>query len=59
MFLEHLHMPSIKVKSEAVPGNAPTEDSTLVAIFAEKLNWTLPYLAYLSDRELPSDEVAA
>ena len=59
MFLEHVHKTSIKAKSEVVPGNTPTEDSTLVAVFAEKPDWTLPYLAYLSNGELPSDEVVA
>ena len=36
VFLEHLLRPSVKVKSEAVPGNAPDEDSTLVGVFVEK-----------------------
>ena len=59
VFLEHLHQPSVKAKSEVAPATSDAEISAFVAIFAEKPDCTLPYLAYLIDQELPSDEVLA
>jgi hypothetical protein len=58
IFLEH-HKPSISAKSSPVTDNHTTEDLDVLAVSEEIPEWTKPFLAYLSRKELPEDEVTA
>jgi ribonuclease HI/transposase InsO family protein len=52
IFLEHLYEPSIKGGDLDNPKAAKS-----VAVFATLPDWTLPYIKFLVDQELPEDEV--
>jgi hypothetical protein len=59
IFLEHLHKPSVPAKSAPVTDNPTTEELAVLAVSDEIPEWTKPFLAYLSRKELPEDDVTA
>ena len=55
MFFGVLHNPSVKLPSEKDLAK-PDPEGQLVAALHPILDWTLPYLAYLTHGELPKDK---
>ena len=58
VFLDILHNPSVRLPSEEELA-IPDPESQFVAALRVTPDWVLPYLAYLTRGELPSDEVLA
>ena len=57
-FLDILHNPSIKLPTEEDLA-VPDPEAQLVAALHIALDWTVPYLAYMTRGELPEDETLA
>ena len=57
-FLDVLHNPSVKLTTEE-DLVVPDPEAQLVAAFHVILDWTVPYLAYMTWGELPEDETLA
>ena len=58
VFLDMLHNPSVKIPGEADLA-IPDPEAQLVAALHVIPDWTLPYLAYMNQGELPEDETLA
>ena len=58
VFLDVLHNPSVKIPDEEDLA-IPDPEAQLVAVLHVILDWTLPYLAYKNQGELPEDEILA
>jgi ribonuclease HI len=54
VFLEHLHIPSVKMVDLENPELA---SSPVMAVFPTNPPWAEPYLEYLTNKKLPEDEV--
>jgi hypothetical protein len=54
IFLEHLHIPSVKMVDLENPELA---SSPVMAVLPRNLPWAEPYLEYLTNKKLPEDEV--
>jgi hypothetical protein len=54
VFLEHLHVPSVKMVD---PENLKLASSPVMAVLPSNLPWAEPYLEYLMNKKLPEDEV--
>jgi ribonuclease HI len=54
VFLEHLHVPSVKMVDLENPELA---SSPIMAVLPSNLPWVEPYLEYLTSKKLPEDEV--
>jgi hypothetical protein len=54
VFLEHLHVPSVKM---ADPENPELASSPVMAVLPSNPPWAEPYLEYLTNKKLPEDEV--
>jgi hypothetical protein len=54
VFLEHLHVPSVKMVDQENPELA---SSPVMAILPSNLPWAEPYLEYLTTKKLLEDEV--
>jgi hypothetical protein len=54
VFLEHLHVPSVKMVDLENPELA---SSPVMAVFPSNPPWAEPYLEYLTSKKLPKDEV--
>jgi ribonuclease HI len=54
VFLEHLHVPSVKMVD---PENLELASSPVMAVMHANLPWAEPYLEYLTTKKLPKDEV--
>jgi hypothetical protein len=54
VFLEHLHIPSVKMVDLENPELA---SSPVMAVLPSNPSWTEPYLEYLMTKKLPEDEV--
>jgi hypothetical protein len=54
VFLEHLHVPSIKMVD---PENPELASSPVMAVLPANPPWAEPYLEYLTNKKLPEDEV--
>jgi hypothetical protein len=54
VFLEHLHVPSVKMVD---PKNPELVGSPVMAVLTSNPPWTEPYLKYLMTKKLPEDEV--
>jgi hypothetical protein len=54
VFLEHLHVPSVKMVD---PENLELASSPVMAILPSNPPWVEPYLEYLTSKKLPEDEV--
>jgi hypothetical protein len=54
VFLEHLHVPSVKMVD---PENPELASSPIMAVFPSNPPWAEPYLEYLTNKKLPEDEV--
>ena len=57
-FLDILHNPSVKLPTEE-DLVVPDPEAQLVAALHAILDWTVPYLAYMTWGELPEDETLA
>ena len=57
-FLDILHNPSVKLPTEEDLA-VPDPEAQLVAALHTILDWTVPYLAYMTRGELPEDETLA
>ena len=58
VFLDVLHNPSVKLPTEEDLA-IPDPEAALVAAIHTIPDWTVPYLAYLSRGELPTEELLA
>ena len=58
VFLDVLHNPPVKLPTEEDLA-IPDPEAQLVAAFHVIPDWTVPYLAYMNQRELPEDETLA
>ena len=58
VFLDVLHNPSVKLLGEADLA-IPDSEAQLVAALHVITDWTLPFLAYKNQGELPEDETLA
>ena len=58
VFLDILYNPSIKLPTEEDLA-IPDREAQLVAAFHVIPNWTVPYLAYMTQGEVPEDETLA
>ena len=58
VFLDILHNPSVNIPTEEDLA-IPDPEAQLVAVLHAILDWTVPYLAYMTWGELPEDEVLA
>jgi hypothetical protein len=54
IFLEHLHVPSVKMVD---PENPELASSAIMAVLPSNPPWAEPYLEYLTNKKLPEDEV--
>jgi hypothetical protein len=54
VFLEHLHVPSVKMVD---PENPELASSPVMAVLPSNPPWSEPYLEYMTDKKLPEDEV--
>jgi hypothetical protein len=54
VFLEHLHVPSVKMVD---PENPELASSPIMAVLPCNPPWAEPYLEYLTTKKLPEDEV--
>jgi hypothetical protein len=54
VFLEHLHVPSVKMVD---PENPELASSPVMAVLPCNTPWAEPYLEYLTTKKLPEDEV--
>jgi ribonuclease HI len=54
VFLEHLHVPSVKMVD---PKNPKLASSPVIAVLPSNPPWAEPYLEYLTNKKLPEDEV--
>jgi hypothetical protein len=54
VFLEHLHVPSVKMVD---PENPELASSPVMAVLPSNPPWAEPYLEYLMNKKLPKDEV--
>jgi hypothetical protein len=54
VFLEHLHVPSVKMVD---PENPELASSPVMAVLPSNPPWAEPYLEYLTTKKLPEDEV--
>jgi ribonuclease HI len=54
VFLEHLHIPSVKMVD---PENPELASSPVMAVLPNNPPWAEPYLEYLTNKKLPKDEV--
>jgi hypothetical protein len=54
VFLEHLHVPSVKMVD---PENLEEASSPVMVVLSSNLPWVEPYLEYLTTKKLPEDEV--
>jgi hypothetical protein len=54
VFLEHLHVPSVKMVD---PENLELASSPVMAVLPSNPPWAEPYLEYLMTKKLPEDEV--
>jgi hypothetical protein len=54
VFLEHLHVPSVKMVDLENPELA---SSPVMAVLPSNPPWAEPYLKYLTTKKLPKDEV--
>jgi hypothetical protein len=54
VFLEHLHVPSVKI---ADPENPELASSPVMTVLPSNPPWAEPYLEYLMNKKLPEDEV--
>jgi hypothetical protein len=54
VFLEHLHVPSVKMVD---PKNPELASSPVMAVMHANPPWAEPYLEYLMTKKLPKDEV--
>jgi hypothetical protein len=54
IFLEHLHVPSVKMVD---PENPELASSPVMVVLPSNLPWVEPYLEYLTTKKLPEDEV--
>jgi hypothetical protein len=54
IFLEHLHVPSVKMVD---PENPELASCPVIAVFPCNPPWADPYLEYLTTKKLPEDEV--
>jgi hypothetical protein len=54
VFLEHLHIPSMKM---ADPENPDLASSQVLAVMHVNPPWAEPHLEYLTTKKLPKDEV--
>ena len=57
-FLDVLHNPSVKLPTEEDLA-VPDPEAQLVAALHVILDWTVPFLAYMTRGELPADETLA
>ena len=57
-FLDVLHNPSVKLPTEEDLA-VPDPEAQLVAALHVIIDWTMPYLAYMTRGELPEDETLA
>ena len=58
VFLDILHNPSVKLPTEEDLA-IPDPEAQLVAAIHAIPDWTVPYLAYMTQGELPEDETLA
>ena len=58
VFLDVLHNPSVRLPSEEDLA-VPDPESQLVAALRATPDWAIPYMAYLTRGELPTDELLA
>ena len=58
VFLDVLHNPSVKIPTEEELA-IPDLEAQLVATLHVTPDWTVPYLAYMNQGELPDDETLA
>ena len=58
VFLDVFHNPSVKIPTEEDLA-VPDPEAQLVAVLHAIPDWTVPYLAYMTQGELPGDEVLA
>jgi hypothetical protein len=54
VFLEHLHVPSVKMVD---PENLDLASSLVMVVLPSNPPWAEPYLEYLTNKKLPEDEV--
>jgi hypothetical protein len=54
VFLEHLHVPSVKMVD---PENPELASSPVMAVLPSNPPWAEPYLEYLTNKKLLEDEV--
>jgi hypothetical protein len=54
VFLEHLHVPSVKMVD---PENLELASSPVMAVLPSNLPWAEPFLEYLTNKKLLEDEV--
>jgi hypothetical protein len=54
VFLEHLHVPSVKMVD---PENPELASSPVMAVLSSNPPWAETYLEYLTNKKLPEDEV--
>jgi hypothetical protein len=54
VFLEHLHVPSVKMVD---PDNPDLASSPVMVVLPSNPPWVEPYLEYLTNKKLPEDEV--
>jgi ribonuclease HI len=54
VFLQHLHVPSVKMVD---PENPELASSLVMAVLPSNPPWAEPYLEYLTTKKLPEDEV--
>jgi hypothetical protein len=54
VFLEHLHVPSVKMVD---PENPELASSPVMVVLPSNPPWAEPYLEYLTNKKLPEDEV--
>ena len=57
VFLEHLHKPSVKGADILDPDSVESVEVANYAVYLVKPDWTMPYLNFLTNKELPDDEV--
>ena len=58
VFLDILHNPSVKIPTEEDLA-VPDPEAQLVAVLHAIPDWMVPYLAYMTQGELPEDETLA
>jgi hypothetical protein len=54
VFLEHLHIPSVKMVD---PENPELVSSPVMEVLPANPPWVEPYLEYMANKKLPEDEV--